>query len=152
MRKSSHENKKVLSPFYHKKIFLTENECKTPYGCHTFYQKYFHFIFFLLKNIFTFIFKKLFSCDGVGLLDVQIHFILQTFVKPGKIEVLYRKIIKYRLFNPVSLHISFGLLFVPLSVIISTLLLKSDTHVAEDFFQIKLFSSFDGKRILTLIW
>ena len=150
MHKSSHENKNVLSPFYHKKIFLTENECKAPYGCFTFYQKYFCVLFFLSKNIF--IFKKLFSCDRVSLLDVQIHFIFQTFVRPGKIEVLCRKIIKYSPFNPVSLHISSGLLFVPLSVIISNLLLRSDTHVAEHFFQIKLFSSLDGKRILTLIW
>ena len=28
---SSHENKKALNPFYHKKI-LTENECKAPIG------------------------------------------------------------------------------------------------------------------------
>ena len=30
---SAHENKKALSPFYHKKSFLIENERKTPYGC-----------------------------------------------------------------------------------------------------------------------
>ena len=30
---SPHQNKKALSPFYHKKIFLIENECKTPLGC-----------------------------------------------------------------------------------------------------------------------
>ena len=28
-----HENEKGLSPFYHKKLFLAENECKTRYGC-----------------------------------------------------------------------------------------------------------------------
>ena len=28
----SHENKKFLSPFYHKKIFLIENECRHRYG------------------------------------------------------------------------------------------------------------------------
>ena len=41
---SSLKNKKVLSPFYYKKIFLIENECKTPIGCLTFifYQKYFY--------------------------------------------------------------------------------------------------------------
>ena len=40
---SSHENKKALSPFCHKKIFLIENECKTLIGCLTFIfcQKYF---------------------------------------------------------------------------------------------------------------
>ena len=34
---------KIKKPFYHKKVFLIENECKTPYGCLTliFYQKYF---------------------------------------------------------------------------------------------------------------
>ena len=26
--------KKPLSPFYHKKIFLIENECKASIGCH----------------------------------------------------------------------------------------------------------------------
>ena len=30
--KSSHEDKKALSPFYHEKIFLIENECKKPIG------------------------------------------------------------------------------------------------------------------------
>ena len=34
-RISSHENKKALSKFYHKKIFLIENKF-------IFYQKYFH--------------------------------------------------------------------------------------------------------------
>ena len=29
--KLSHVNKKTLSPFYHKKIFLIEIECNTPY-------------------------------------------------------------------------------------------------------------------------
>ena len=29
----SHENKKALSPFSHKKYFLIENEYKTRYGC-----------------------------------------------------------------------------------------------------------------------
>ena len=40
---SPHQNKKVLRPFYHKKIFLIENECKTPWGCFTFIfcQKHF---------------------------------------------------------------------------------------------------------------
>ena len=28
----SYENKKILSPFNHKKIFLIENQCKTPIG------------------------------------------------------------------------------------------------------------------------
>ena len=28
--KSSHENIKALSPFYDKKVFLVENQCKTP--------------------------------------------------------------------------------------------------------------------------
>ena len=28
-----HENKIALRPFYHKKIFLIENEYKTPFGC-----------------------------------------------------------------------------------------------------------------------
>ena len=39
----SHENKKALSPFDHKKIFLIVKERKTPYGCLTFiyYQKWF---------------------------------------------------------------------------------------------------------------
>ena len=36
---SSLENEKALSPFYHKKIFLMEKECKTPISC-IFYQKY----------------------------------------------------------------------------------------------------------------
>ena len=38
-----HQNKKALSPFYDKKIFLAENECKTPIGCLIFIlcQKYF---------------------------------------------------------------------------------------------------------------
>ena len=38
-----HENKKALSPFYYKKIFLIENERKTPDGCLTFifYRKIF---------------------------------------------------------------------------------------------------------------
>lgn len=30
--KLSHENKKVLSPFYRKKNFLIQNEFKTPFG------------------------------------------------------------------------------------------------------------------------
>ena len=41
---SSHENKKALSSFYHKKIFLIESECKTPYGCHLLSK-----IFFMIK-------------------------------------------------------------------------------------------------------
>ena len=38
----SHENKKASSPFYHKKMFLIENEYKTSSGCLTFIfcQKY----------------------------------------------------------------------------------------------------------------
>ena len=42
---SSHENKKALCPFYHKKMFLIENECKAPVGCcltFIFYQQYFY--------------------------------------------------------------------------------------------------------------
>ena len=35
----SHENKKVLSPLYNKKIFLIENKCKATYS-------------FFIKNIF----------------------------------------------------------------------------------------------------
>ena len=31
--KSSHENKKALSPFYHKIFFLIVNKCKTSIGC-----------------------------------------------------------------------------------------------------------------------
>ena len=40
---SSQENLKASSPFYHKKVFLIENECKVPYRYLTFifYQKYF---------------------------------------------------------------------------------------------------------------
>ena len=45
--KSSHQNKKTLSPFYQKKVFLIENECKTPW------VSYIHFlskIFFMIKR------------------------------------------------------------------------------------------------------
>ena len=31
IRRSPHENKKALRSFYNKKIFLIENECKTPF-------------------------------------------------------------------------------------------------------------------------
>ena len=47
IEKSSHKNKKALSPFNQQKKLkqkkLLETECKTPYGCPTlsFYQKYF---------------------------------------------------------------------------------------------------------------
>ena len=41
--KPSHENKKNLKSILSLETFLIENECKTPYGCHTFifYQKHF---------------------------------------------------------------------------------------------------------------
>ena len=42
-----HQNKKASSPFYHEKIFLTENECKRPWG--VFYIHFLSKIFFMIK-------------------------------------------------------------------------------------------------------
>ena len=65
---SSHENEKALSPFYHKKIFLLEKDCKTPIS-YIFSQKYlfydkmdsrfFYFRVTIYNNSFLSIFRYL---------------------------------------------------------------------------------------------